>query len=99
MIFVNGCFWHGHDCSLFRWPKSNAEFWQGKIEKNIERDRRNLTLLDEQGWRTLVVWECAMRGRFQIGFDAVCDHVAHWLQRGSSSELTENKMLHDFSAH
>jgi len=61
-VFVHGCFWHGHDCHLFRWPKGNAEFWQAKIAGNVERDRRTLDALVAQGWRVLTVWECAMRG-------------------------------------
>jgi len=62
VVFVHGCFWHGHDCHLFRWPKGNAEFWQAKIAGNVERDRRTLDALVAQGWRVLTVWECAMRG-------------------------------------
>lgn len=91
VIFVNGCFWHGHDCSLFHWPKSNAEFWQTKILGNIERDRRNLRLLDELGWRSLTVWECAMRGPHRIGFDAVCIAVVQWLEDGATSEIKEDQ--------
>jgi DNA mismatch endonuclease (patch repair protein) len=62
VVFVHGCFWHGHDCHLFRWPKGNAEFWQAKIAGNVKRDRRTLDTLVAQGWRVLTVWECAMRG-------------------------------------
>lgn len=62
VIFVNGCFWHGHaGCRYFVWPKNNAEFWKKKISDNIERDERNYRLLSEQGWKVLVVWECALR--------------------------------------
>lgn len=61
-IFVNGCFWHGHvGCRYFVLPKSNVEFWRGKIERNRERDRKELRLLAEMGWHTIVVWECQLR--------------------------------------
>ena len=61
-IFVNGCFWHKHDgCKYFVWPKSNAEFWKYKIETNAERDRRNHDLLQQMGWKVLVIWECELK--------------------------------------
>lgn len=62
VIFVNGCFWHGHEgCRYFVWPKNNAEFWKEKIGENIRRDERNYMLLSEQGWNIIVVWECALK--------------------------------------
>ena len=62
VIFVNGCFWHGHEgCKYFVWPKSNVEFWRQKIETNISRDQRKETQLRDMGWNVLVVWECELR--------------------------------------
>ncbi len=62
VIFVNGCFWHGHEgCRYFVWPKNNAEFWIDKITGNIQRDKRNHHLLAEQGWRVIEVWECELK--------------------------------------
>lgn len=62
VIFVNGCFWHGHDdCSLARIPKSNVAFWQGKIKKNRNRDLANQKKLSEAGWQFMVVWECELK--------------------------------------
>lgn len=62
VIFVNGCFWHGHaGCRYFVWPKNNAEFWQKKISGNIERDAKNHKLLAELGWKVIVVWECELK--------------------------------------
>lgn len=61
-IFVNGCFWHGHkDCQYATKPKTNAEFWQAKIENNRERDLRDYTFLESLGWRIIVVWECELK--------------------------------------
>jgi len=60
-IFVNGCFWHGHEeCGKFRIPQSNVEFWSEKIRRNRERDSRNYQILSENGWQVIVVWECQL---------------------------------------
>ena len=61
VIFVNGCFWHKHDCGRFVWPSSNEEYWRSKILGNVARDQRNYQQLQELGWRVLVVWECELR--------------------------------------
>ena len=62
VIFVNGCFWHGHEgCHYFVWPKNNAEFWKKKIGSNIERDAKNHALLAKLGWNVIVVWECELK--------------------------------------
>jgi DNA mismatch endonuclease (patch repair protein) len=65
-ILINGCFWHGHDCSLFRTPTTRAAFWNDKIEKNRRRDAIAVQRLTELGWRTLCVWECAIKGRKRL---------------------------------
>lgn len=63
-IFVNGCFWHGHEgCKYFRLPKSNVEFWKEKIERNIERDRESMQALFDLGWKVIRVWECELRNK------------------------------------
>lgn len=62
VIFVNGCFWHGHTgCRYFVWPKSNPDFWKAKITGNVERDKTNCELLADMGWRVLVIWECELK--------------------------------------
>ena len=60
-IFINGCFWHKHDCPRFVLPSSNQEYWIPKIQRNVERDRKNQLLLLEDGWNVLVVWECELK--------------------------------------
>ena len=78
VIFVHGCFWHGHEgCRDFRFPKTNVAFWQNKIGRNIERDREALMKLASLGWRTLVVWECAT-GAKQL--EKTASEIASWLQ-------------------
>lgn len=64
VIFVHGCYWHRHPgCRLAYTPKSNVEFWLPKLEGNAARDARNQALLEEQGWRVIVIWECETRER------------------------------------
>lgn len=60
VIFVNGCFWHKHDCPRFVWPSSNQEYWTPKILKNVERDKSNAAALNAMGWRVITVWECEL---------------------------------------
>ena len=63
-VFVHGCFWHGHDCARgARAPKANAAYWRDKIARNRARDARQLEALTALGWRTIVVYECALRDR------------------------------------
>lgn len=62
VVFVHGCFWHGHDCRRGRRPTSNTAFWDQKLEKNMQRDALNQSLLRDAGWRVLTVWECEIKG-------------------------------------
>lgn len=78
--FVHGCFWHGHDCHLFRWPTSREDFWREKIGKNIERDWHQREALAEAGWRVGTIWECALKGRTRLPFESVVDQCAIWLK-------------------
>lgn len=66
VVFIHGCFWHGHGCSQFRLPATRAEFWESKISANRVRDQQSLRHLRANGWRTLVIWECALRGRGRL---------------------------------
>lgn len=61
VVFVNGCFWHMHDCGRFVWPKSNQEYWKKKILRNVERDNKNYDALKEEGWKVIIVWECELK--------------------------------------
>ena len=60
-IFVNGCFWHKHDCPRFVWPSSNQEYWIPKIQRNVERDKKNVADLQALGWNVVIVWECELK--------------------------------------
>ena len=61
LVFVNGCFWHKHDCGRFVWPTSNVEYWRNKIERNVTRDKESYRKLENMGWRVFVIWECQLK--------------------------------------
>ncbi len=61
VIFVQGCFWHMHDCGRFHWPTTNQEYWERKIYRNVERDEINKEQLQTLGWKVLTVWECELK--------------------------------------
>ncbi len=93
VICINGCFWHGHDCHLFKWPSTRREFWQAKILGNRERDNKNLEALHKLGWRVLVVWECALKGKTRRQADEVVETTANWLAYDSMSASIEGHRL------
>lgn len=61
VIFVNGCFWHKHDCPRFVWPSSNQDYWRPKILRNVERDQLKCQELEALGWKVILVWECELK--------------------------------------
>lgn len=62
VIFINGCFWHGHDnCKYFKPPKSNQQYWYPKIQRNKERDEHIYQKLKQDGWNVIVIWECELK--------------------------------------
>ncbi|PKM04665.1 MAG: very short patch repair endonuclease [Gammaproteobacteria bacterium HGW-Gammaproteobacteria-6] len=78
VIFVHGCFWHGHDCAIFRLPKTRTEFWRDKIEANRVRDKRNIEILLSKSWRILIVWECALKGKHRLSRKGFIDLLESW---------------------
>lgn len=89
VIFINGCFWHCHDCHLFKWPKTSTEFWKQKLDSNRLRDKRNHKQLEESGLRFLIVWECALKGRQKQPLDKIVDRIQSWLNSQSPSGSIE----------
>lgn len=61
VIFINGCFWHGHNCNRGHLPETNREFWTNKIQHNFERDQRNYEECIKKGWQYLVIWQCDIK--------------------------------------
>ena len=86
VLFAHGCFWHGHDCHLFRMPSTRPDFWQAKIARNQVVDTRSTAALEAAGWRVGVVWECALKGRTRLPLEAVLDECEAW-RRGSEPAL------------
>lgn len=94
VIFTHGCFWHHHDCYLFKVPATRTEFWLEKIGKNVARDRRDIALLREQGWRVLVVWECALRGRAKLSDEALSERLEEWICSGEGRADIDIRGIH-----
>lgn len=84
VLFAHGCFWHGHDCHLFKWPSTRPEFWRAKINRNKEVDARSAAALTKAGWRQGVVWECALKGRTRRPLSEIVDRCAEWLTTDST---------------
>jgi DNA mismatch endonuclease (patch repair protein) len=78
-VFVHGCFWHGHDCPLFTMPGTRQEFWSAKIGANRRRDGVVRHQLEEAGWRSMIVWECAIRGPGRLGLEEAVERIVQWL--------------------
>lgn len=80
VMMINGCFWHGHDCHLFKWPSTRREFWQNKIMGNKKRDEESLSHLEGLGWRVLTIWECSIKGKQRLSSDEVTKATVKWLR-------------------
>lgn len=84
IIFVNGCFWHGHNsCHLFKLPKTRPEFWENKILKNRANDVRAIEALLSKNWRICIIWECSIKGA-KTDPQLVITTVANWLKSSES---------------
>jgi DNA mismatch endonuclease (patch repair protein) len=86
VVFVHGCFWHGHDCPLYRLPKTRPEFWEQKISTNRARDQRVIDQLTELGWKSLVIWECSLRGVKNEVVEDFMDSVALTIRHNRPSQ-------------
>lgn len=91
VLFVHGCFWHRHDCHLFKWPGSREDFWKKKLNGNAERDRRNIDSLEQTGWRVGIVWECATRGRTRQEPDSIFSTCSDWLLSDGKSLMIKGR--------
>ena len=84
-VFVNGCFWHQHDCHLFKWPATRDEFWRTKIGRNVENDERATAALKKLGWRVGIVWECALKGKTRLDEGDAMQRLAAWIRSDEDS--------------
>lgn len=92
VVFIHGCFWHAHGCSLSKLPATRQEFWTQKLEGNVARDKKVIEALQTSGWRVLVIWECALRGPGRQSEKTVLDLAAQIIQ-ASATQLFEISSL------
>lgn len=98
IIFTHGCFWHHHDCYLCKMPRTHHEFWLNKITANMNRDRRNNRILLTSGWRVLVVWECALRGKKKLTYQALAERVEEWVCSGVCHAEIDTHGIHQLDS-
>lgn len=91
VIFVHGCYWHSHGCYRSTIPKTRADFWNQKFDANRKRDAMNIDALLAGGWRVLIVWECALKGKTAIPTDEVAIAVRDWLHSTVELETIEGR--------
>lgn len=85
-IFVNGCFWHMHDCEMFVLPKSNTSFWKEKLSANKKRDKKNYEALISEHWKVVLVWECCLKGRDKIPPETVVERIKYVCNSGTAHD-------------
>lgn len=91
-IFVHGCFWHLHGCSLSKLPSNNAEFWENKLGGNHRRDAMTKQQLAALGWRVATIWECTVRGTSSIEkLPSLLDELARWIRNPSAARFFETE--------
>jgi DNA mismatch endonuclease (patch repair protein) len=95
VIQVHGCFWHGHDCPLFRLPATRTEFWAQKVNGNRVRDLQTTGALRAAGWRVLTVWECSLKGPARRTLEEVLDRCATFVR---SDDMQEQELTGQWPA-
>jgi DNA mismatch endonuclease (patch repair protein) len=85
VILIHGCFWHRHDCHLFKWPSTRQAFWAEKLGRNVINDERAFERLREDGWRIATVWECALKGRQKRDFSETMQQLVEWIKSGEKT--------------
>lgn len=76
VIFVNGCFWHQHPgCKQATMPKTRTEFWQKKLQRNVDNDKKNIQKLEQDGWNVIVIWECELEKHFEEKMNEVIEII------------------------
>ncbi|NMP26004.1 DNA mismatch endonuclease Vsr [Rahnella sp. SAP-1] len=94
IIFTHGCFWHHHNCYLFKLPATRTDFWLNKIKSNIERDRIVNEKLINNGWSILIIWECAVKGRLKLSREELSARVEEWIFSSNSSAEIDTHGIH-----
>ncbi|MFP1778927.1 very short patch repair endonuclease [Lonsdalea quercina] len=94
IIFTHGCFWHRHECYLFKVPATRTEFWIEKIGRNVARDKNICEKLKNDGWHIMIIWECAIKGRHRLSVQELSERVEEWVCAGSDSVEIDTKGIH-----
>jgi DNA mismatch endonuclease, patch repair protein len=89
VIFVHGCFWHGHTCPMCKMPATRPEFWRGKIASNQLRDERSIQALHLLGWRVMIVWECSLKGPTRRSSNEVLTDCAAFIRGNPAQTVIE----------
>ena len=89
VIFVHGCFWHGHNCGRTGIPKNNRDYWIEKIERNKRNDNEHIKVLKKANWRTMTVWECVIEGKRKMAIDDLAALIRAWLLSTEVSGVIE----------
>ncbi|KEA54610.1 very short patch repair endonuclease [Mangrovibacter sp. MFB070] len=97
VVFTHGCFWHRHDCHLFKVPATRTEFWLEKLGNNAQRDVRDTQQLIASGWRVLWVWECALRGKEKLTDEQLSTRLEEWIFSGGILAEIDSQGIHDRS--
>ena len=84
VVLIHGCFWHRHDCHLFKWPATRHEFWAEKIERNVKNDSLAVQKLTDLAWRVAIVWECALKGRTRLDHTVAMQTLVSWVKSEES---------------
>ncbi|OVZ93736.1 very short patch repair endonuclease [Yersinia frederiksenii] len=99
IIFVHGCFWHKHNCYLFKVPATRTYFWLNKIQGNVKRDDEVVKRLSANGWKVLVIWECALRGKHKLTDDDISARVEEWLCSSEVNAQIDTKGISQIICH
>ena len=92
-VFINGCFWHGHDCHLFKLPSTRPECWKEKITRDKSKDADAGRVLKEDGWNVIIVWECALKGKDRIELSEIVDRIEFAMGSGYSETIAGRPQL------
>jgi DNA mismatch endonuclease, patch repair protein len=91
VIFIHGCFWHKHECHLFKWPSTRPKFWKKKLEGNVVTHARNIKKLKRDKWYILTIWECALKGKSRLPLDTVIEQARYWLEYEFKNKTIKGK--------
>ena len=94
IIFTHGCFWHQHNCYLFKIPATRTEFWMEKVGQNVSRDKEVCKKLRSDNWSIMVIWECAIKGKHKLSTQELSERVEEWICAGNHSVDIDTKGIH-----